>query len=106
MLAAVKQYAPKQVPSIYFEWTWVQTHLAAAILAKAIADKDLTRQGILNARLNLGSFDTGGLTPALDYTSALAPPSTKSIINRIDPSVLGFLKPVASGYQGTDISGL
>ena len=106
MLAAVKKYAPKQIPSVYFEWTWVQTHLAAAILAKAIADKDLTRQGILNARLNLGTFNTGGLAPALDYTSALGPPSTKSIINRIDPSVLGFLKPVASGYQGTDASAL
>jgi ABC-type branched-subunit amino acid transport system substrate-binding protein len=106
MLAAVKRFAPKQIPSVYFEWTWVQTHLAAAILAKAIASKDLTRQGILNARLNLGGFDTGGLAPALDYVSALGPPSTKSIINRINPSVLGFLKPVASGYQGRDASGL
>jgi ABC-type branched-subunit amino acid transport system substrate-binding protein len=106
MLAAVKQFAPKQIPSVYFEWTWVQTHLAAAILAKAIADKDLTRQGILNARLNLGAFDTGGLAPALNYVSALGPPSTKSIINRINPSVLGFLKPVASGYEGQDASGL
>jgi ABC-type branched-subunit amino acid transport system substrate-binding protein len=106
MLAAVKQFAPKQIPSVYFEWTWVQTHLAAAILAKAIANKDLTRQGILTARLNLGAFNTGGLAPALNYVSALGPPSTKSIINRIDPSVLGFLKPVASGYQGADASGL
>jgi ABC-type branched-subunit amino acid transport system substrate-binding protein len=106
MLAAVKQFAPKQIPSVYFEWTWVQTHLAAAILAKAIGAKDLTRQGILDARLNLGAFDTGGLAPALNYVSALGPPSTKSIINRIDPSVLGFLKPVASGYQGADASGL
>ncbi len=106
MLAAVKKYDPSQLPSVYFELAWMQTHLAAAILQKAIQDKDLTRQGMLNARLHLGSFDTGGITQAIDYTSALGPPSTKSIISRVDPSVLGFLKPIESAYQGTDSSGL
>ncbi len=106
MLAAVKKYDPNQLPSVHFELAWMQAHLAAAILNKAIADKDLTRQGILNARLHLGSFDTGGIAEALDYTSALGPPSTKSNISRIDPSVLGFLQPIASAYQGTDTFGL
>jgi ABC-type branched-subunit amino acid transport system substrate-binding protein len=106
MLAAVKTYAPKQIPSVYFTWAWEETHLAAAILGKAIAAKDLSRQGILSARRDLGAFDTEGLTPALDYGPSLGPPSTKSIIDRVDPSVLGFLKAVASGYQGADTSGL
>jgi ABC-type branched-subunit amino acid transport system substrate-binding protein len=97
MLAAQKKYAPKQMPSIYFTWAYAQTRVVAAILKKAIESGDLSRAGIAKARLEVGTVDTGGLTPAVHYAATPGPPSTGSIINKIDPSVQGFLKPVASG---------
>jgi ABC-type branched-subunit amino acid transport system substrate-binding protein len=97
MLSAWKHYAPSQLPSIYFTWAYAQTQVVAGILKKAIEDGDLSRAGIAKARLNVGTIDTGGLTPTVNYTPALGPPSTSSIINQIDPNVVGFLKPLASG---------
>jgi hypothetical protein len=75
----------------------------AEILRKAIADGDLSRAGILNAKQHLGKVDLGGVTPSVTYTPVGGPPSTKSLITRIDPSVDGFLKPVEESY-GSDVA--
>jgi hypothetical protein len=47
--------------------------------------------------------DLGGVSPSIEYTEKGGPPSTKSLITRIDPSVDGFLKPVESDY-GSDVA--
>jgi ABC-type branched-subunit amino acid transport system substrate-binding protein len=99
MLAAQKKYAKGQIPSIYFSWAYAQTKVLAGILKKAIKSGDLSRQGIANARLHAGKISTGGLTPTVDYRPSLGPPSTGSIINQVNPGVLGFLAPVASGIK-------
>ena len=96
MLAAQKKYAKSTIPSIYFSWAYAQTKVAAAILKKAIQDGDLSRSGIAAARLNVGKINTGGLTPSVDFTAKLGPPSTGSIINTINPHVVGFLTAVAT----------
>jgi ABC-type branched-subunit amino acid transport system substrate-binding protein len=97
VLAAHQKYDPSGIPSIYFTWAYAQTEVVAAILKKAIESGNLSRAGIAKARLELGTYATGDLTPAVHYTPALGAPSTDSIINTIDPAVVGFLKPVASG---------
>lgn len=99
MLAAWKKYAKGTLPSIYFSWAYANTKVAAAILKKAIQDGDLSRAGIASARLHVGKINTGGLTPPVDYTPKLGPPSTGSIINTINPHVVGFLSPVATGVK-------
>jgi ABC-type branched-subunit amino acid transport system substrate-binding protein len=99
MLSAQKKYAKGQIPSIYFAWAYAQTKVLAGILKKAIRSGDLSRQGIENARLHAGRISTGGLTPTVVYKPSLGPPSTGSIINQINPGVLGFLSPVASGIK-------
>lgn len=96
MLAAWHKYSKSTIPSIYFTWAYAQTKVAAAILKKAIKDRNLSRAGIAFARLHVGKVNLGGLSPSVDYTPALGPPSTGSIINTINPHVVGFLSPVAT----------
>ena len=45
--------------------------------------------------------DLGGATPSV--TPDGGPPSTKSLITRIDPSVDGFLRPVEKSY-GSEVA--
>lgn len=106
MLAAQKKYAAKEPPSIYFTWAYAQTQVVAAILKKAIASGDLSRAGIAKARLNAGSISTGGLTPTVNYSPSLGPPSTGSIINKINTKVEGFLTPVASNITSPQDSAI
>ena len=97
------KYEPGQPPSIYFALAYAASKVQAEILRKAIADGDLSRAGILKAKQNLGKVDLGGVTPSVTYTPDGGPPSTKSLITRIDPSVDGFLKPVEESY-GSDVA--
>jgi ABC-type branched-subunit amino acid transport system substrate-binding protein len=103
LVAAHDKYEPGQPPSIYFALAYAAAKVQAAILRKAIGDGDLSRQGILKAKQNLGEVDLGGVTPSVTYTPDGGPPSTKSLITRIDPSVDGFLKPVEESY-GSDVA--
>ena len=95
--AAFKKYGKGTLQSVYFTWAYAQTKVVAAILKKAIQDKNLSRAGVAFARLHVGRISTGGLTPAVNYTPKLGPPSVDSIINTVNPHVVGFLTAVASG---------
>jgi ABC-type branched-subunit amino acid transport system substrate-binding protein len=103
LVADHDKYEPGQPPSIYFALAYAASKLQAEILRKAIADGDLSRAGILKAKQNLGKVDLGGVTPSVTYTPDGGPPSTKTLITRIDPSVDGFLKPVEESY-GSDVA--
>jgi ABC-type branched-subunit amino acid transport system substrate-binding protein len=103
LVADHDKYEPGQPPSIYFALAYAASKVQAEILRKAIADGDLSRAGILNAKQHLGKVDLGGVTPSVTYTPVGGPPSTKSLITRIDPSVDGFLKPLEESY-GSDVA--
>jgi ABC-type branched-subunit amino acid transport system substrate-binding protein len=103
LVADHDKYEPDQPPSIYFALAYAASKVQAAILRKALADGDLSRAGILKAKQHLGKVDLGGVTPSVTYTPVGGPPSTKSLITRIDPSVDGFLKPVEESY-GSDVA--
>jgi ABC-type branched-subunit amino acid transport system substrate-binding protein len=109
LVADQKQYAPDQPPSIYFALAYSQGKVVEEILRKAIASGDLTREGILAAKENLGEVDLGGITPAVTYTPEGGPPSRVSLITEIDPKVPGFLSVVEPDHssevaEGIDIS--
>jgi ABC-type branched-subunit amino acid transport system substrate-binding protein len=95
------KYGSGQIPDYYYMYGYGLAKVEAAILKKAIESGDLTRAGILNAKLNLGTVDLGGLLPSVDYTPALGPVSRKTSISVVDPTVPGFLKP-ASGFFESD----
>jgi hypothetical protein len=95
-LADHKRFAPAQIPDYYYMYGYSQAKMETAILRKAIADGDLTRSGIVKAKLNLGTVDLGGLVPPLDYTPGLGPASRKTGISEVSATTPGFLK----GFRG------
>jgi hypothetical protein len=80
--------------------------MEAAVLRKAIAAGDLTRQGILDAKLDLGSVDLGGLVPAINYTPALGPVSRQTEIAKVSSSAPGFLKQFRTYFTGDAARGM
>jgi ABC-type branched-subunit amino acid transport system substrate-binding protein len=98
LVADHKRYSAKTPPSIYFTLAYAQGQVQAEILKKAIAARDLTRAGLLKAKMNLGTVDLGGIAPAVNYQPQPGPPTRKSLITRIDPSVPGFLDTVAAEH--------
>jgi ABC-type branched-subunit amino acid transport system substrate-binding protein len=110
LVADQKQHAPGQPPSIYFALAYAQGKVVEEILRKAIGSGDLTREGILAAKENLGRVDLGGISPAVTYTPEGGPPSRVSLITEIDPKVPGFLSVVEASHgsdvaEGIDIAG-
>jgi ABC-type branched-subunit amino acid transport system substrate-binding protein len=95
-LADAKRYAPSQIPDYYFMYGYAEAKMETAVLRKAIESGDLTRKGILDAKLHLGRVDLGGLVPPLDYTPSLGPASRMSGISKVSANTPGFLK----GYRG------
>jgi hypothetical protein len=99
-LADTKRFAPSQIPDYYFMYGYAQAKVETAILRKAIAGGDLTRAGILDAKLHLGTVDLGGLMPPVDYTPALGPASRMSEISKVSSTTPGFLKAVRGFFVG------
>jgi ABC-type branched-subunit amino acid transport system substrate-binding protein len=106
LVADHDQYSAKLPPSVYFTWAYAQGEVQAAILRKAIQSSNLTREGILTAKQNLGTVELGGIAPNVSYAPQPGPPTRKSLIARIDPSVPGFLKAVAPEHGSKVADGL
>jgi ABC-type branched-subunit amino acid transport system substrate-binding protein len=100
-LADTTKYGGGQIPDYYYMYGYGLAKVEAAILKKAIESGDLTRQGILNAKLNLGTVDLGGLLPSVNYTPQLGPVSRKTSISVVDPTVQGFLKPKSTFFESS-----
>jgi ABC-type branched-subunit amino acid transport system substrate-binding protein len=96
-LATTSKYAPGQIPDGYYMYGYCEALAEAKVLAKAIADKDLSRAGILNAKENLGTVDFGGLIPSATYTPSNGPATRETDIAVVDLTSPGFLK-VAKTY--------
>jgi ABC-type branched-subunit amino acid transport system substrate-binding protein len=105
-LADVKTYAPSQIPDYYFMYGYAQAKMETAVLRKAIADGDLTRAGILDAKLHLGKVDLGGLVPPIDYTPELGPASRMTGISEVSSTTPGFLKGLNGFFVGEAASGM
>jgi ABC-type branched-subunit amino acid transport system substrate-binding protein len=106
LVADHDQYSAKLPPSIYFTLAYAQGQVQAAILRKAIQSGNLTREGILTAKQNLGTVELGGIAPNVSYAPQPGPPTRKSLIARIDPTVPGFLKAVAPDHGSKVADGL
>jgi ABC-type branched-subunit amino acid transport system substrate-binding protein len=100
-LSDTQKFGSGQIPDYYYMYGYAFAKVEAAILKKAIESGDLSRAGILNAKLNLGTVDLGGLLPSVDYTPALGPVSRKTNISVVDATVDGFLKPKSAFFEST-----
>ena len=99
-LADIKRFAPSQIPDYYFMYGYAQAKMETAVLRKAIAAGDLTRAGIVDAKLHLGKVDLGGLVPPIDYTPELGPASRMTGISKVSATTPGFLKGVHGFFMG------
>jgi ABC-type branched-subunit amino acid transport system substrate-binding protein len=98
-LADHDKYFPLQAPDGYYMYGYCQAEMEVAIFKKAIESNDLTRQGILNAKLNLGAVDFGGLIPSLTYTTKLGPADRQTDIAQVDPASPAFLKIIQPYFE-------
>lgn len=70
-----------------------------AVLEKACAKKDLTRDGVLRAFHDTNGLSTKGITGALRFSLVGRPSSTQSYMTRPDAAVPGTLKVVEDLYE-------
>lgn len=71
----------------------------AAVLEKACAERDLTRDGVLRAFQDTNQVDTRGLTGQLRFSLVGRPSATKSYIATPDPATAGGLAVVADLFE-------
>ncbi|MHB8682146.1 MAG: ABC transporter substrate-binding protein [Acidimicrobiales bacterium] len=95
------KYAASQVPDGYYMYGYCLALMEKQLLTKAIAAGDLTRAGILNARLHLGAIDFGGLIPSANYTPSLGPADRETDIAQVDPTVNGLLKVIQPYFESS-----
>jgi ABC-type branched-subunit amino acid transport system substrate-binding protein len=105
-LAIQKQYDPTQVPDGYYMYGYCMAEMEAKLLAKAIAGKNLTRAGLLNAKENLGTVSFGGLIPTATYTPANGPADRQTDIGQVDLTSPGFVKIVAPYFESPAASSM
>jgi ABC-type branched-subunit amino acid transport system substrate-binding protein len=67
MVDRVAKYRPEQQPDYYFTFGYLQAWAADQVLEAAIANGDLSREGIVNAMNGLSELDFGDLSPAYTY---------------------------------------
>lgn len=101
-IAAIAKYAPDQQPDNYFSAGWWYGVVTANILAKALQNGDISRDGILTAfdslkDINLG---TGPGEPTISYgpTPNERVPFRSSRIYKTDPSVPGGQTPITQPF--------
>jgi ABC-type branched-subunit amino acid transport system substrate-binding protein len=79
-------YAPSSSPDSWFRYGYLQAEAVTALLEKAVARGDLSREGNLRASRVLGKVSFGGIAGSYEYGNAVdrVAPSTSSI-SRVDP---------------------
>ncbi len=97
-LAAAAKYAPDVKPGDgAFTLGWVQSIVTANILAKAMANGDMTRDGLIAAFEQQKNIEFGGTAPTVSYgpTANDRVPSRETTMFKIDATALGTAVPIA-----------
>ncbi len=103
LLQDVAKYDPSQQPDGYFEFGYTESYVTYSILKKAMANNDITRDGLFNAFNSLGSVDLGGLYPSVTYGSSPngRVPTRDSVVFQIDPTQPNDARPLTPDFTGT-----
>ncbi|HLI43861.1 MAG TPA: ABC transporter substrate-binding protein [Acidimicrobiales bacterium] len=100
-LTIQKKYFPSQVPDGYYMYGYCMAEAEAKVLAKAIAAKNLTRAGILDAKEHLGTVSFGGLIPSATYTPSNGPATRMTDIAEVSLTATGFLKLIQPYFESS-----
>jgi len=99
MMERMATYAPDQAPDYYFAAGYVMAMASAGALEKAVANGDLSREGILKASTQM-SVDFEGLSGEYQYGEVdERQPSTANTIFRVNPDVPNGVEAVVVGYE-------
>lgn len=103
LIQDVQKYAPAQKPDGYFEFGYTESEVTYAILKKAFANNDITRDGMFKAFESLQNVDLGGLYPSVNYGAApnQRVPTRDSVIYAIDPTQPAGIKPIVDDFTGS-----
>jgi ABC-type branched-subunit amino acid transport system substrate-binding protein len=84
-------------------WGYAQILVTIAVLEKAVANKDLSRDGILAAASQVGAVDLGGLGTSVDFSKRI-PPTVNTIFS-IDGSKQLAVKVLKASYSSAAAAG-
>ena len=103
-LDAYQQTYPKGTPSSNGSlYAYAGAQIADAALTKACENKDLTRQGVLDALHSLDALDTGGTVAGkLDFTDPAQPPSRLVYVAKVSKDAPGGLEPLGDAQTAAD----
>jgi ABC-type branched-subunit amino acid transport system substrate-binding protein len=103
LLQDVAKYAPSQQPDGYFEFGYAESYVTYAILKQAMANNDITRDGLYNAFISLKNVSLGGLYPPATYGTSpnQRVPTRDSIVYQIDPTKPNNVRALTSDFTGT-----
>lgn len=98
MVDNLAKYGGGQTPDTYFQFGYTQARIVHQILEKAVADGDLTRDGVVKAFESLSNVDMGGLLNTISYGTACEDkvPATGTAIYSIDAAAPTGLKRLAA----------
>ena len=103
-LDAYEAEFPKGTPSSNGSlYAYAGAQIADAALTKACENKDLTRQGVLDALRSIDALDTGGtIAGTLDFTDPAQPPSRMIYIAKVSKDAPGGLEPLGEAQTAAD----
>ena len=102
MIERLEEYAPDQEPDYYFTFGYLQAHAVVQVLEAAVANGDLSREGIIEALNSLGTVSFEGLGGDYFYgTPEERIPSTENTIFVVNPEVPNGVEAVATGYRAS-----
>ncbi len=102
MVERLEEFAPDQAPDYYFTFGYLQAHAVVQVLEAAVANNDLSREGIIEAMNGLGTVAFEGLGGDYFYgTPDERIPSTENTIFKVNPEVPNGVEAVATGYRSS-----
>lgn len=100
MVERVAKYKPDQEPSYYFTFGYIQAWATHQLLEAAVANGDLSRDGIITAMNGLDELTFGDLGPAFEY----GPPEDRNPPRFTTIFEVDVEKPFALGALASDIT--
>lgn len=102
MVERIEQFAPDQEPDYYFTFGYLQALAVVEVLEAAVANNDLSREGIIEAMNSLGRVSFDGLGGDYVYgTPEERVPSTQNTIFKVNPEVPNGVEAVVTGYKAS-----
>jgi ABC-type branched-subunit amino acid transport system substrate-binding protein len=102
-----KAYPGAPASGVSVDFAWANAQLMTEVLSKACDNKDLSRQGIVDALHQISGEDLDGIVAGpLDYTKTGQPPSRTVYIARVNTKKPGGLETLTpDGYESDNAKG-